>query len=205
MDPINPWLDPSEVRHLAEQLIRPVTQSGMTSKDPGFDKSFVGFTDQEEPPARTTGAPTQEASDQPFKKAPTEAETPMEDPPEEVVPAEIATNSKQFESPERIQILRNWLVDYFQASEIFILDAEGDVIFDESGHGRLHVIASSLVLAPGNKNHIHIKIGPVSILELIPSETTYGRVILGFLVKKNLRPEQLENITEVLKQTVSPG
>ena len=47
MDPVNPWLDPSEVRHLAEQLLRPVAPARLSAADPGFDKAFVGFTDPE--------------------------------------------------------------------------------------------------------------------------------------------------------------
>ena len=44
MDQVNPWLDPSEVRHLAEQLLRPVAPARLAAADPGFDKAFVGFT-----------------------------------------------------------------------------------------------------------------------------------------------------------------
>lgn len=43
MDPINLWLDPNEVRQLAEQLIRPVAKPQISSADLGFDSGFVGF------------------------------------------------------------------------------------------------------------------------------------------------------------------
>lgn len=47
MDTINPWLDPSAVRQLAEQLLRPIEPAKINTPPPGFDSSFVGFTDDQ--------------------------------------------------------------------------------------------------------------------------------------------------------------
>lgn len=44
MDPIYPWLDPVEVRRLADRLMRPERQSTVAPADAGFDDGFVGFT-----------------------------------------------------------------------------------------------------------------------------------------------------------------
>ncbi len=43
MDPIYPWLDPIEVRNLANQLLRPVKQPIVSVSDAGFSEAFVGF------------------------------------------------------------------------------------------------------------------------------------------------------------------
>lgn len=43
MDPINPWLDPIEVRRMAERLMQPAREQAAPLVDPGFDEAFIGF------------------------------------------------------------------------------------------------------------------------------------------------------------------
>jgi hypothetical protein len=220
MDAINPWLDPSEVRHLAEQLLRPVAPARLSSLDPGFDSSFVGFTETGNLHSTAAApAPTSE-------KIPANRETESSTPPsqiqplaaESMVPAKVVPpESPPKESPEpppappsqtrfkeRIHIFRDWLAKNFNARDIFILDREGKVIFDESGHGRLHFMARNLALASRGSSNIHVKIGPSSVLEVIPCETPYGRIVLGTLVPESLPSGHVQTIIEVLIQTASP-
>ncbi len=53
--------------------------------------------------------------------------------------------------------------------------------------------------------NIHVKIGPASILEVIPCETPYGRIVLGALVPESLPLQHVRTITQVLIQTASPA
>ncbi|QTN33942.1 hypothetical protein HZ994_17010 [Akkermansiaceae bacterium] len=198
MDPVNPWLDPSEVRHLAEQLLRPVAPARLSAADPGFDSSFVGFMTSDAQPA----APPQPEAPAPAPLVgkivgPTAAPAQSPEPP----PA--APSRTRF--LERIQIFRDWLAKHFRATDIFILDREGKVIFDESGHGRLHFMARNLALASRGSGNIHVKIGPASILEVVPCETPYGRIVLGAIVPESLPANHVQTITEVLIQTASPA
>jgi hypothetical protein len=104
----------------------------------------------------------------------------------------------------RIHIFRDWLAKNFQATDVFLIDREGKVIFDESGHGRFHFMARNLASATRATGNVRIKIGPAAILELIPCETPYGRIVLGALVPDALPPEHINMITEVLLQAASP-
>ena len=104
-----------------------------------------------------------------------------------------------------MQIFRDWLAKNFGAKDIFILDREGKVIFDESSHGRLHFMARNLAIASSGPGNIHVKIGPDAILEVIPSETPYGRIVLGMLVPESLSQPHVKIIGEVLLQTASPS
>lgn len=216
MDTINPWLDPSEVRHLAEKLLRPVAPAKINAADPGFNDTFVGFTpqnkenvntqeDQNTSTQRLPAIPTSnqepapehqpEAEFQPVHPAPApeiQANTPPQDP-------------SQARFLERIHIFRDWLAQHFKASEIFILDADGNVIFDESGHGRLHSMACNLAATSDSLGNIHVKIGPSSILEVLPCNTAHGRIILGTLVPDTLPPHHVQAINEVLTQAASPA
>ena len=207
MDPINPWLDPSEVRHLAEMLMRPVAPARLSAADPGFDSSFVGFmsTDSSAPVA----TPEKQTDPTP-QPPPSQEEPPRQDPPRQVEPPKespqpppAAPSRTRF--LERVQIFRDWLAKNFGATDIFILDREGKVIFDESGHGRLHFMARNLALASRGSGNIHVKIGPSSILEVVPCETPYGRIVLGAIVPEALPSDHVQTITEVLIQTASPA
>ena len=186
MDPVNPWLDPSEVRRLAEQLLRPVATDRLDSADPWFDSSFVGFTSKD-----TVAADTKKP----------EPAAPEPSPVPEIPPASPSLARLL----QRIYIFRDWLVKNFQAEEIFILDCEGKVIFDESGHGRHHFMGRNLASASHGSGYIHVKIGPGAILDVIPCETPYGRIVLGALVPDALPPDYIRTITEILIQTASPA
>jgi hypothetical protein len=225
MDPINPWIDSTEVRQLAEKLLRPVEHSRIVSTNPGFDTSFVGFVDSDEtekeiapvvapkPVEVVAKTPTPA----PISPAPTSI-TPAPSTPTSSVPApsnpaafsKINKVVKVAPTPKvttlldsRFQILRNWLLENFSAKEIFILDHTGSVIYDESHHGRLHFIARDLILQAKQTHNVRVKFGPDANLELIPCETPNGIAILGALFPNSLPNEHITIIREVLIQAIT--
>ena len=50
MDPIYPWLDPIEVRRLADRLMMPNREPAVTVTDAGFDEGFVGYASEQTVP-----------------------------------------------------------------------------------------------------------------------------------------------------------
>jgi hypothetical protein len=208
MDPINPWLDPVEVRRLADRLMRPMRDPGVTVTDAGFDEGFVGYASEASArhapiavavPARVVGPPVEgppAAQPQPLQAGPAE-------------PAEQAIESSA-RGPflDRIRRFRDWMRHHFSATGIFILDREGAVIFDESNHGRLHFLARSLALAsrrPGSSaGNVHVKIGAAATLEVIPVETPYGCLVLGAVVPEALDPSAVAAVMEALGQVAAP-
>jgi hypothetical protein len=203
MDPINPWLDPVEVRRLAERLMRPVRDPAVTVTDAGFDSAFVGYATerpvspapQQAIPARIIGPPVEEPP--PFEPVPE---------PEPVRETIASTARGPF--LDRIHRFRDWMRHHFAATGIFILDREGSVIFDESNHGRLHFLARSLALAsrrPGSSaGNVHVKIGAGATLEVIPVETAYGCLVLGAVVPESLQPAAVNAVMEALSQVAAP-
>ena len=96
MDPINPWLDPAEVRRLAERLMRPVRDPALHCGDAGFGDAFVGFAGpkpQGQPTAARTAPdtppPPLSAAAAPPPSAPPPAAPPIEVRPPAPHPAEI--------------------------------------------------------------------------------------------------------------------
>jgi hypothetical protein len=195
MDPVNPWLDPIEVRRMADRLMKPNREPSVTVTDAGFDEGFVGY-----------------GTDSVFRPL---ASPPLP-PAAPVVQATVAEVSAQPESPviargpflDRITRFRDWMRQNFAATGIFILDREGAVIFDESHHGRLHFLARSLALAsrrPGaSAGNVHVKIGAGTTLEVIPVETAYGCLVLGAVVPESLTPASVNAVMEALARVASP-
>jgi hypothetical protein len=189
MDPINPWLDPLEVRHLAEQLLRPVPPARLAAADPGFAESFVGFTS----PSEVAPGPIPTGAHQALRVSePISAET-----------TPSAPSPSRF--LDRIEIFRDWLAKNFKATDIFILNSEGKVIFDESGRERLHLLARNFATASCRRGDVRVKIGPGAVLELIPCDSHQGRIVLGTLVSEALPPSHVLAITEELIQTALPA
>lgn len=208
MDTINPWLDPAEVRQLAEKLIRPVEQSAIVSSDAGFDTSFVGFlgsdepaVDERAPAVSTTPAVAVVATPvaAPVAVTPSTPTLSKLKPAVKVAPAPQVTTLLDI----RFDKIRNWLTEEFSAKEIFILDQTGAVIFDESHHGRLHFIARDLILQANQKQNVRVKFGPSANLELIPCENPKGLVILGALFPYTLSNNKITLIREALNESLS--
>ncbi|MEY4569365.1 MAG: hypothetical protein RLZZ398_804 [Verrucomicrobiota bacterium] len=191
MNPINPWLDPAEVRRMADRLIKPAREPNVTVADAGFDERFVGYA------------------------APQAAPPPVHEVPAAVVAVPVAipvggpiTSKKPLiaRNPlfDHITRFRDWMRHNFAATGIFVLDGEGAVIFDENNHGRLHFLARSLVLASRRPRisvgNVHIKISAGATLEVIPVETAYGRLVLGAVVAESLAPASVAAVMKALAQ-----
>jgi len=215
MDPINPWIDPTAVRQLAEKLLRPVEQSRIVSTNSGFDTSFVGFIDTDETekdiPPVLSPKPVEVLAKTPTPSVAKSTPTPNNTAPSN--PAAFSKINKVVKvasEPKvttlldsRFQIIRNWLIENFSAKEIFILDHTGAVIYDESHHGRLHFIARDLILQAKQTHNVRVKFGPDANLELIPCETLNGIAILGALFHNPLPNEHITIIREVLTQAIT--
>lgn len=101
MDPIYPWLDPIEVRRLADRLMRPERQSAVTVPDAGFDDGFVGFAGaQPFLPAQQQILPPQLPPQIHVREEP--APAPFQAPPQAQTPVPVAAPEPEME-PEPIQ------------------------------------------------------------------------------------------------------
>lgn len=205
MDPINPWLDPVEVRRLAERLLKPVPDPAASVVDAGFDAGFVGYagTRPASPAPATVPPPVVAAASETVPQA-----NPVVPPPVTLPATDVIHTTARGPFLDRIQRFRDWMRHHFAASGIFILDREGAVIFDESSHGRLHFLARSLALASrrqgSSAGNVHVKIGAGATLEVIPVETAYGCLVLGAVVPESLAPAAVTAVMEALAQVAAP-
>ena len=201
MNPINPWLDPVEVRRLAERLMRPARSPDLTVKDAGFDAAFIGYATE---PAQSSRP--QPPATEPQKPTPHEPAAPAIEQLPPVSPESLASSAR---GPflERIRRFSDWMKHQFAASGVFILDREGSVIFDDSHHSRLHFLARSLALASrrqGSSANVHVKIGAGATLEVIPVETAYGCLVLGAVLPESMPPDSVTVVIDALSQVATP-
>ena len=56
----------------------------------------------------------------------------------------------------------------------------------------------------GGLGNVHVKVGSTNMLEVIPVDTAYGRIVLGLLVEKALSSEAIIHIIQALKSAVAP-
>jgi hypothetical protein len=192
MNPIDSWLDPAEVRRLAELLLVPAREPEITAPDAGFDRGFEGFASAR--PAASVYRPAAGPTAEPVVYAP----------PAQPDPLDLLKGPLR----DRVLQLRNWLRQHFAAHDIFLLDREGAVIFDETGHGKLHFLARSLALSsrrPGASfGNVHIKVSSDSTLEVIPADTPFGCLVLGVVVREPISPAGINAINDALVKVATP-
>ena len=232
MDPIYPWLDPVEVKRLAESLLKPLRQPNLKVADAGFDAGFVGYATGSssqakapvvvsslEIPALVMPSAAHDLSSDPFavtdmsSPAPPVLESARAPVPVPVVERVVAPPVEETKAVVRVPFqesvirFRDWMRENFAATGIFILDREGEVLFEDGHQGRLHFLARSLAMAPGRSSvgpgNVHVKIGAGSMLEIIPVDSPHGRMVLGVVVPEALVPSSVGVVMDALSQIAS--
>lgn len=228
MDPIYPWLDPVEVKRLAESLLKPLRQPSLKVADAGFDAGFVGYAtgsfsqakapvvvSSPEIPALVMPSPAHDLSSDPFAVTDMISPVPpvLEPTPTPVVERVVAPPVEETKAVVRVPFqesvirFRDWMRENFAATGIFILDREGEVLFEDGHQGRLHFLARSLAMAPRRSGvgsgNVHVKIGAGSMLEIIPVDSPHGRMVLGAVVPEALVPSSVMVVMDALSQIAS--
>lgn len=207
MDTVLPWVDPGEMRRLAEALLSVAAHESRAPDDAGFGGNFIGFAESAQRPQIqleqvVTAAPAAMRPPLPLTTVAMQA-TVGTAPSTHAAPVKVRG---QF--LERIDRFRDGLHGHFAVKGVFILDKDGSVIFDDGDHSRLHFIARSLAIAakkssdgPGN---VHVKAGSTRMLEVIPIDNVFGRIVLGLLVEQPLAHDSVVRIVKALQSMVAP-
>lgn len=210
MDPVHPWVDPQEMRRLAEALMSAPAKPLAAADDAGFSGAFVGFAQGNVPqiiePSPVTVAPAPE----PVREVvvtPVPVPEPIDTVVEEALARPVVTKVR---GPflERLTHFREWLHKHGLVQGLFVLDKEGSVIFDDGDHERLHFMARSLAMAakrsPEGFGHVQMKVGSSSLMEVIPVDTVYGLMVLGLLVEHPLSALDIAPLSAALQRAVAP-
>lgn len=95
----------------------------------------------------------------------------------------------------RVVHFGKWLKGPVGAHHFFVSNTEGKILIDEVANPKLIQVARSLAGAsgdasPGAIESLHVRIGEDSILEVVPTPSQFGTLILGLIVEHPL-PEEL--------------
>ena len=224
MDPLEPWIDASSVRRMAESLL--AEPRGMTpdpGPDAGFGTEFVGFAGDTPrgtapvqvpapAPVSTVAAPVPPPvlAAEPSAKVFTPVE--VTPPPPAAAPAPVAapTASHERRGPllDRLARFRDTLIRHTGAQGVFILDREGKPVMEDPAFAKLHFLARSLAQAyrpvSGQAGNVHVKIGSNAVLEVVPVETPFGCLVLGTVMPRPLTAAAVAEIAAALRQAATP-
>jgi hypothetical protein len=195
MDPVQPWVDPLEMRRLAEALMTAPSRSHTPADDACFSGEFIGFAKEADLSTEVEDVfPVSQTSPQPAPALPP--------------PPRPSTTPVRGPFLERLSRYRDWLQSKVPMHGMFVLDKDGVVIFDDGDHERLYFMARSMALAakrtPAESGHVQMRVGSTGLLEVVPVETAYGRMILALIVQQALVPADLSHIAQSLQQAVTP-
>jgi len=215
MDPLEPWIDASAVRRMAERLLVDAGEPEVAAgPDAGFGSEFVGFAGDS---ARAGGAGpgpvvrvAEEAPPMPFTPVAVAVAGPTaaEERPPTVVPERVP-HERRGPLLERLARFRDLLIRHAGAQGVFILDREGKPVMEDPAFGKLHFLARSLAQAyrpvAGQAGNVHVKIGANAVLEVVPVETPFGCLVLGAVVARPLSAAAVAEVATALRQAATPS
>jgi hypothetical protein len=205
MDPLEPWIDASAVRRMAERLLAASDEPEVDpGPDAGFGSEFVGFAVDG---SRSPAAPVVVMEPPPMVFEPVGPALGPVVPPVAPVTSPAATEGR---GPlwERLSRFRDALIRHTGAQGVFILDREGKPVMEDPAFGKLHFLARSLAQAyrpvAGQSGNVHVKIGSNAVLEVVPVETPFGCLVLGAVMPGPLTAAAVAEIAEALRQAATP-
>lgn len=209
MDPLEPWIDASAVRRMAERLLADSNEPEVVAgPDAGFGTEFVGFAGGAPEPAQAVAL--EEAPALIFEPVTVSPEPAAPAPVPVPVPVPAAAAPPEGRGPlwERLSRFRDALIRHTGAQGVFILDREGKPVMEDPAFGKLHFLARSLAQAyrpvSGQAGNVHVKIGSNAVLEVVPVETPFGCLVLGAVMPRPLTAAAVAEIAEALRQAATP-
>ena len=223
---VSQWLDPDEVRSLAEGLLAKTPVSQIPSHESVFGESFEGFDGEPvlSNPVDSPGPPVQPIASEPVNPFHEGRVSPVgsTSPVNQVAPHKVATSQKAERSsgglpslPRALGTFSDWLKKQTPILAAFVCDPKGVVVLDEVGSEKLIKVARSLALASSNKGTgesrglLQVVIARDRMIEILPLESNEGLSIAGLVVARPLNSEALimirRSFKTALSRSLTPG
>ena len=224
---VSQWLDPDEVRSLAEGLLAKTPVSQIPSHESVFGENFEGFDGEPNPSDPPLQSIVSEPSS-PFSQAapkPKLARPAVEENKQPVQPnsfyeqkspvASAASGKKSARSsglpslPRALSAFSDWLKKQTPILAAFVCDPKGQIMLDEVGSEKLIKVARSLVHASITKGVgepsglLQVVIAEDRMIEILPLESNEGHSVAGLVVARPLTSEALTLIRRSFKAALS--
>lgn len=107
----------------------------------------------------------------------------------------------------RVTRFGKWLKGPVKVREFFISNIEGKILIDEVGNPKLIQVARSLATASNSESgevaNLHVRIGEHAILEVVPTPSQFGTLILGLIVEHSLSEDLIREIRLGLEEVAN--
>ena len=108
----------------------------------------------------------------------------------------------------RVMTFGKWLKGPVGVRNFFVANTEGKILIDELGNTKLIQVARSLAGASngageGEVGSLHVRIGEDSILEVVPTQSQFGLLILGLIVEHPLPEEVIRKVRLGLEEVAN--
>lgn len=208
MGAVHGWMDEGEVRRLAEGLMA----AAPVPSDEGFGEDFVGFAEmasESEVELETGSAQTVVANlaSGALARASERARAAGL-----LGPVAAAVEGRAGSVGERLEQFRAWLTSEFGATEAFLIDHEGQVIFDSLSPSKGGDFARNLARAACRAGReaaagevaapVHLKLGHAAMLEVFSLETTQGSMVMAAVVPAAIAPAAIGRIAGELAKVL---
>jgi hypothetical protein len=198
MGAVHGWMDENEVRRLAEGLMA----AAPAPVGSGYGDDFVGFAEL----GGSAGAEAGQtwagdafgggAHGVPTVGVPNQASGALARASERAREAGLlgplvsAGEALALSPAGRLAEFRGWLTAELGTAEIFLLDREGEVVFDGLSQSKAGDFARSLARGSRSAGRdgaagtvaVHLKLGHAAILEIFPLEIPGGRMVMAVVV-----------------------
>lgn len=101
----------------------------------------------------------------------------------------------------RVHRYGSWLKNAVGVEKFFISNLEGKILVDEVQNPKLIQVARSLTTASTSNaengsqvGSLHVRIGEASILEVVPTPSQFGTLILGLILERSLEEESVREV-----------
>lgn len=107
----------------------------------------------------------------------------------------------------RVTKFGKWLKGSVGVRNFFVSNTEGKILLDEVANPKLIQVARSLAGASGASDgqvtNLHVRIGEDSILEVVPTPSQFGILILGLIVEHPLPEEVIREVRLGLQEVAN--
>ena len=224
---VSQWLDPDEVRSLAEGLLAKTPVSQIPSHESVFGENFEGFDGEpnpSDPPLQSIvsepSSPFSQAAPKPKLARPAVEENKQPVQPnsfyEQQSPVASAASAKKSARssglpslPRALSAFSDWLKKQTPILAAFVCDPKGQIMLDEVGSEKLIKVARSLAHASITKGVgetsglLQVVIAEDRMIEILPLESNEGHSVAGLVVARPLTSEALTLIRRSFKTALS--
>jgi len=203
MDTVRSWVDASEVRRLAEELMAPPQEKEEAQSDAGYSKEFEGYTGanqagsvvaEQEPEA--VSAPLAAVTSALAVARKVAEGSGMLQKPESAEPVkveEVEVVVSELDLQKLMLSHKKWAEQYGMAGMVLI-GRDDEVVSDSLGNTKLTEMILRMVKSAPESGSLFVKVGAKTCLQVVVLASNHGLEAIGMMIESSLSKAQIEQL-----------